>query len=213
MPNRIDLCSLQAGPGSNRRYRLKEDSYIEVNDEDIIEVLSLDEPSLPEIPVVRVAGVYSDQPGPHLEIDPQTELDLGVAYREMGQLSSAIQQFKKVIHLESKRVYCHMMIGLCNIDLGLIEEAIRELKNGLYLEQVTEREAAALQYELGKAFERKGDPEEALYYYRRVARWDPQFRNVQLRVSRLAPRPRRRQLAEPPSSERLIGLVLQPAGS
>ena len=158
---------------------------IEIQDEDIIEELTIEdcyEVVARERPLaVRVAGVEGG------EIDSQTDLDLGLAFREMGLLDLAVARFRKALHQGGRRVYCHMMIGLCYLDEGRVAEGIRELKDGLYLEEVTRREEVGLLYELGEAYRSLGEDSEALYYYRRVARLSSGFRDVRRRLSDLAP--------------------------
>jgi tetratricopeptide (TPR) repeat protein len=61
-------------------------------------------------------------------------------------------------------------------------DAIGQFKKGLYVEGITEREALSMYFELGQAYERLNDPREALYYYEKVMKRDPNFRDVQSRV-------------------------------
>ena len=178
----------------------RDDSCLIVDDTDIIEVGNPGgDPTLPRIRMMGVHGAPQAE-----EMDTQTLLDLGVAYREMGQLGSAIRHFRRALVVEEKRVYCHMMIALCLLDQDRVEQAVTELKNGLYLDQVTELEALALQYELALAYERLGDVKEALFYYRRVRRLSPRFRNATARLARLTFRMRAAPRSRPasPASER-----------
>jgi len=159
--------------------------YIEIQDEDIIEELTVEDcyevVARERHLALRVAAVEGG------EIDSQTDLDLGLAFREMGLLDLAVARFRKALHRGGRRVYCHMMIGLCYLDGGRVAEGIRELKDGLYLEEVTGREEVGLLYELGEAYRSLGEQSEALYYYRRVSRMAPSFRDVQRRMSDLSP--------------------------
>ena len=82
----------------------------------------------------------------------------------------------------AREVQCHLMIGLCFLEKGMQTDAIGQFKKGLYVEGITEREALSMYFELGQAYERLNDPREALYYYEKVMKRDPHFRDVEKRV-------------------------------
>jgi tetratricopeptide (TPR) repeat protein len=117
--------------------------------------------------------------------DFETHYDLGIAYKEMGLLDDAILEFKQVMRDPAREVQCYLMIGLCFIEKGLLSEAIGHFKKGLYVETITDRESLSLYFELGSAYERLGDPREALYYYEKVIKRDARFRNVEQHVEAL----------------------------
>jgi tetratricopeptide (TPR) repeat protein len=179
------------------RVKIDGEGCIEVDDCDILEVRPID-----EVPRVRVVAAG--------QLDPQTELDLGLALRQMGQLDDAVLQFRKVLPVKEHQLYCRMMIGLCYLDQGLVKEGISELKNGLFLEETNLQQAVALRYELGRAYEAQGDVKEALYYFRWVARKLPRFRDTRRRIARLR-QPRRKPPAPAPAPRKLPRLVLNPA--
>jgi tetratricopeptide (TPR) repeat protein len=117
--------------------------------------------------------------------DFETHYDLGIAYKEMGLLDDAISEFKLVMKDPTREVQCHLMIGLCCLEKGMQTEAIGHFKKGLYVEGITERESLSLYFELGQAYERLNDPREALYYYEKVVKRDPRFRNVEKHIEAL----------------------------
>jgi tetratricopeptide (TPR) repeat protein len=117
--------------------------------------------------------------------DSDTHYDLGIAYREMGLMDDAIVEFKFAMRSREKEALCHMMIGLCYIEKDMLSEAISEFKTGLYVEGITDRETIALYFELGQAYERLDDAREGLYYYEKVAKKDPRFRDVVSRMERI----------------------------
>lgn len=119
------------------------------------------------------------------EEDSDTHYDLGIAYREMGLLDDAITEFKVAMRSAEKEVLCHMMIGLCYGEKRMLSEAISQFKTGLYVEGISERETIALYFELGQAYEKLEDLREALYYYEKVAKKDPRFRDVSAHIERL----------------------------
>ncbi|HEY2743083.1 MAG TPA: tetratricopeptide repeat protein, partial [Polyangia bacterium] len=115
--------------------------------------------------------------------DFETHYDLGIAYKEMGLLDDAINEFKIVMKDPAREVQCHLMIGLCFLEKGMQTDAIGQFKKGLYVEGITEREALSMYFELGQAYERLNDPREALYYYEKVMKRDPHFRDVEKRIA------------------------------
>ncbi len=117
--------------------------------------------------------------------DFETHYDLGIAYKEMGLLDDAINEFRIVMKDPGREVQCHLMIGLCFLEKGMQTDAIGQFKKGLYVEGITEREALSMYFELGQAYERLNDPREALYYYEKVMKRDQHFRDVEKRVAAL----------------------------
>lgn len=120
------------------------------------------------------------------EEDSDTHYDLGIAYREMGLIDDAIEEFRVAMRSKERRVLCHMMIGLCYAEKSMLSEAISEFKTGLYVEGISERETVALYYELGQIYDQLDDPREALYYFEKVAKKDPNFRDARAQAQRLA---------------------------
>ncbi len=117
--------------------------------------------------------------------DADTHYDLGLAYKEMGLLEEAIKEFELVRETPGRAVQCHMMIGLCHVQRGKLQEAVDEFKSGLYVDGINDREALALYFELGAAYEGLGDEREALYYYEKVLKRDPRFRDIGRRIENL----------------------------
>lgn len=124
--------------------------------------------------------------------DYTTHADLGIAYKEMGLLDAAINEFKVVTQDPAREVFALTMMGECYEAKGAISEAVIRYKRALNCEQVTEAENIALYFLLGAAFERLGDVGEALYFYEKVLKRDPSFRGVDQKVAALKPRLARR---------------------
>ena len=110
--------------------------------------------------------------------DSDTHFDLGIAYKEMGLLDDAMNEFEISMSNPQRECIAHTMIGLCHMEKGAYAEAISRFKKGLYCDTKTEREELGLYYELGIAYELLNDPKEALYYYQKVQKRDAQFRNI-----------------------------------
>lgn len=143
------------------------------------------------------------------ESDASTHYDLGVAYREMGLHSDAINEFELASRDPGRECVCQSMIGMLHLEQGNIEAAIDSFLRGLQTSHRTVEQELQLTYEIGNAYEMRNTPEQALYYFQRVARVDPTYRDlrgaVSDRIARLQPAPKppaaRAVGAEPMSDE------------
>jgi tetratricopeptide (TPR) repeat protein len=117
--------------------------------------------------------------------DAATHKDLGMAYKEMGLYDEAIKEFTLVRETPGLAVECHLLIGLCQMERGKFSEAITEFKSGLYVEGINDGQSHALYFEIGAAYEAISDTKEALYYFEKVAKKDPRFREVNKRIDGL----------------------------
>ncbi len=111
--------------------------------------------------------------------DTDTHFDLGIAYKEMGLLDDAIEEFKLARQNSQRECIAQTMIGLCLAEQGKYVEAITHFKKGLYADAKSEREELGLYFELGRAYQQLNDPQEALYYFEKVAKREPGFRDVE----------------------------------
>ncbi len=117
--------------------------------------------------------------------DTDTHFDLGIAYKEMGLIDDAMKEFELAMRNPQRECICQTMIGLCYMEQGKTTDAISRFKRGLYAEAKTDREELGLYFELGHAYELLQDPKEALYYFQKVAKRDPEFREVDRRIANL----------------------------
>ncbi len=121
------------------------------------------------------------------EADSATHYDLGVAYKEMGLLGDAINEFHLAAKDATRECMCHAMIGMIRLERGELDEAARAYVAALEAPQKTVEQEMALYYDLGNVYEMKGSPKEALYYFKKIARRDPGYRDVSDRIAALAP--------------------------
>ncbi len=117
--------------------------------------------------------------------DCDTHYDLGIAYKEMGLLDDAIAEFRIATQNVQRQCIGETMIGLCYQEKGEGPLAIDHFKRGLLSPHRTEHEELALYFEIATAYEQFSDASEALYYYQKVEKRDPSFRNVRMRVQRM----------------------------
>ncbi len=117
--------------------------------------------------------------------DSATHFDLGIAYREMGLTDDAITEFSVAAQDESRRSESLTLIGLCMVEKEQYSEAINRFKDALHSAQIGEEQATGLYYEMGDVYERLQDLKEALFYFKKVYKRNPKFRDVTARLKSL----------------------------
>jgi tetratricopeptide (TPR) repeat protein len=119
--------------------------------------------------------------------DVSTRVDLAVAYKEMGLFDAAIAELRPLVDTEDE-VLALTMMGECFEAKGSFTEAVIRYKGALNCTPISPEETMQLYFLLGAAFERLGDPSEALYFFEKVARREPRFRDVDQRIVALKPK-------------------------
>jgi tetratricopeptide (TPR) repeat protein len=117
--------------------------------------------------------------------DYDTRYNLGIAYKEMGLLDEAIAEFQLAAKDEVRALECCSMLGLCFMEKGMPDIAIKWFSKGLVIPGRREEEYHGLRYDLAQAFEAAGQPERALELYMEIFRENVRFRDVQERVKEL----------------------------
>jgi len=131
------------------------------------------------------------------EADAATHYDLGVAYKEMMLLSDAVSEFELAARDPERECTCYAMIGMIELEQGSLDAAEAAYKRGFEAKKKTVEQEMSLYYDLGIVMEMKRQPEEALYYFRKIARRDPAYRDVSDRIAELE-RSLGRVVAPPP---------------
>jgi tetratricopeptide (TPR) repeat protein len=117
--------------------------------------------------------------------DYDTRYNLGIAYKEMGLLDEAIAEFQLAAKDEVRSLECCSMLGLCFMEKGMPDIAIKWFSKGLAIPGRREEEYHGLRYDLAQAYEAAGQPEQALELYMEIFRENIKFRDVQERVKEL----------------------------
>lgn len=117
--------------------------------------------------------------------DTDTHYDLGIAYMEMGLFDDAVHEFDLARANPAKESTALTMMGICNSRKGDFAAAVEIFKQGLAAPKRTPREELSLYFELGMAYESLQDKSEALFYYHKVFKKDPSFREVERRIQAL----------------------------
>jgi tetratricopeptide (TPR) repeat protein len=130
--------------------------------------------------------------------DSDSHYNLGIAYKEMMLIDDAIREFEVAAQDPKRECVCRSMIGMIELERGRMNEAIDAFLLGLNSPNKDPQQETVLCYEIGAAYEAKKQNKEALSYYQKAMRRDPNYRDVQERVRRLAknePKQQQRQAA------------------
>ncbi len=134
------------------------------------------------------------------ESDAATHYDLGVAYKEMGLFSDARNEFELASRDPARACMCFAMIGMIHLEQNDLEQATEAYVKALEAEQKTVEQEMSLYYDLGTVYEMREDPKSALYYFEKIARRDPGYRDVKDRIAQLKP-----QTAAPAPKAKAVG--------
>lgn len=83
--------------------------------------------------------------------DYSTHFDLGIAYREMGLLREAIQEFEKVLPSPDYRINAREMLGRCTFDMRRFDEAEDHFRKGLVIANTLDDENAVVGFHVNLA--------------------------------------------------------------
>ena len=118
--------------------------------------------------------------------DSDSHYNLGIAYKEMMLIDDAIREFEVAAQDPKRACVCRSMIGMIEIERGRLNEAIDAFLQGLNSPNKDPQQETVLCYEIGAAYEAKKMNKDALSYYQKAMRRDPNYRDIQERVRRLA---------------------------
>ena len=121
--------------------------------------------------------------------DSATHYDLGVAYKEMGLLPDAVGEFETAGRDATRECMCFAMIGMIYLEQNQLDRAAEAYVRALSATQKTVEQEMSLYYDLGNVYEMKGKNQDALYYFQKIARRDPGYRDVTDRIRHLSPAP------------------------
>lgn len=102
------------------------------------------------------------------EDDYQTHYHLGIAFKEMGLLQKAIEEFKIALADPDLEFYGYLMLGMCYREMGNYDEAIEYLKKGLKIKPLITKQYEDIYYQLGLTFEESGQAKDALEAFNKV---------------------------------------------
>jgi tetratricopeptide (TPR) repeat protein len=123
--------------------------------------------------------------------DYETHYNLGIAFKEMGLMEEAIGEFQKALKsvgsdvASEEFVRCCNMLGLCFVDKGLPQVAVKWFARGLASPGRNEETYQALRYDLGCAHEMAGNQKAALETFLDVYGVNINYRDVSEKIESL----------------------------
>lgn len=123
--------------------------------------------------------------------DFDTHYQMGLAYREMGLLDQAVEEFQTAAALTApgdgtpRFLQSCNLLGHCFMEKGMPRPAAHWFKKGLGAPGHTEDEYQAMRYDLGTAYEQMGDNERAIEVLSEVYAIDVSYRGVAERLREL----------------------------
>jgi len=117
--------------------------------------------------------------------DYDTHYNLGIAYKEMGLIDEAIGEFQLASKDPKRAVECASMLGLCFLEKGMPQLAIKWYRKGLEMPEITEEEHIGLLYDLGSAYVEVGDTDNAQKAFMEVYGMNSNYRDIVSRIKQL----------------------------
>ncbi|MEO6259583.1 MAG: tetratricopeptide repeat protein [Thermoanaerobaculia bacterium] len=117
--------------------------------------------------------------------DYDTHYNLGIAYKEMGLIDEAIGEFQLASKDAKRAVECASMLGLCFLEKGMPQLAIKWYRKGLEMPEITEDEHVGLLYDLGSAHMEVGDTDNAQKAFMEVYGMNSNYRDIVSRIKQL----------------------------
>jgi pilus assembly protein FimV len=120
--------------------------------------------------------------------EADTHYNLGVAYKEMGLLDDAIEEFSLTPQGEPKFMHSRYLLGLCYMEKGEYTNAVQEIDYALtYSEGMGEDEKSRseMRYDLGLAYQGAGNSDAAAREFQIVQRVNPKYRDIAVKIKDL----------------------------
>jgi tetratricopeptide (TPR) repeat protein len=117
--------------------------------------------------------------------DYDTHYNLGIAYKEMGLIDEAIGEFQLASKDPKRAVECASMLGLCFLEKGMPQLAIKWYRKGLEMPEITPEEHVGLLYDLGCAFMEVGDTDNGQKALVEVYGLNSNYRDIVTRIKQL----------------------------
>jgi len=117
--------------------------------------------------------------------DYDTHYNLGIAYKEMGLIDEAIGEFQLAAKDPKRVIECCSMLGLCFLEKGMPQLAVKWYKKGLEVDEITEDEHVGMLYDLGSAYMEIGDTENAHKAFIEVYGLNSNYRDIVTKIKSL----------------------------
>jgi tetratricopeptide (TPR) repeat protein len=117
--------------------------------------------------------------------DYETHFNLGIAYKEMGLTDEAIGEFQLASKDPTRKVECCSMLGLCFLEKGMPQLAVKWYRNGLESPNIKENESVGLLYDLACVYQSIGETDLAYKTFLDVYGHNTNYRDIVSRVREL----------------------------
>ncbi len=117
--------------------------------------------------------------------DVKAHYDLGTAYKEMGLLDEAVEEFQAALRASANHLPTYEMLGQTFMEMGETTAALNTLSRALEVDYDIEDDLVGIYYYLARAHEDLGNTDEALRFYDKVFALDINFADVTERLRRL----------------------------
>jgi tetratricopeptide (TPR) repeat protein len=117
--------------------------------------------------------------------DYDTHYNLGIAYKEMGLTDEAIGEFQLASKDPKRAVECASMLGLCFLEKGMPQLAIKWYRKGLEMPEILPEEHVGLLYDLGSAYVEVGDTDNAQKAFVEVYGLNTNYRDIVTRIKQV----------------------------
>lgn len=117
--------------------------------------------------------------------DVKAHHDLGTAYKEMGLLDEAIEEFQQALRASADHLATYELLGQVFMEKGEIEAAINVLNRAIETEWKVEDDLIGIYYYLGRAHQDRGNDDRAVEFYDKVFALDINFADVTERLRTL----------------------------
>jgi tetratricopeptide (TPR) repeat protein len=117
--------------------------------------------------------------------DYETRYNLGIAYKEMGLIKEAIEEFKLASKGQNLFIAAISMIAACYKEEGDYEHAVQQFQAALGDERCTSSHAIGLKYELAQLYELTDREKEALELLTEIYEADKSFKDVAQKIKAL----------------------------
>lgn len=123
----------------------------------------------------------AEPPKPPSEEIYKIHYELGVAYKNMGMLSEAIEEFNVAVDGHDVFLDAVSMLSTCLKEQGAVQSAIERLEQALSDARCVGEKSISIRYELGALYESEGLLEKAVETFSAI----PNFLDVPVRLDRL----------------------------
>lgn len=140
-------------------------------------------------PAVEAEQLHQEAPSVHTPAEPErpseqdykTQYELGIAFKNMGLLNEAIEEFQFAINGTACFLDACSMLAACLKAQGMTQEAIASLEQALADPRCAEDTSVAVRYELGSLYEAEGLHDQAVLIFSTI----PTFLDVPIRLKRI----------------------------